>query len=46
MNFKVVPYLGLEHNYMEVDSLGNTLYEKSHWNDVMNDFINWAGTQK
>lgn len=40
-NYKVVPYLGLEHNYFEVDSMGKPDYDKCHWDEVMSDFIDW-----
>ena len=36
------PYLGLEHNFFEVDVEGRTDYNKSHWQDVLDDFISWA----
>lgn len=40
-NYKLVPYLGLEHNYFEVDSTGKPDYDKCHWELVMNNFIDW-----
>lgn len=40
-NYKLVPYLGLEHNYFEVDSIGKPDYNKCHWEQVMNDFTEW-----
>ncbi|RKD92491.1 alpha/beta fold hydrolase [Mangrovibacterium diazotrophicum] len=40
-NFKVVPYSGLEHNFMELDSLGNPDPSKFHWDEVFQEFINW-----
>ena len=40
-NYKLVPYLGLEHNYSELDSTGKPDYDKCHWDQVMNDFVDW-----
>lgn len=41
-NYKVKPYIGLDHNYMEVDSLGKPIVEKCYWDTVMTDFIDWV----
>jgi hypothetical protein len=35
-------YLNLEHNFFEVDENGSANYEKDHWKEVMNTFINWT----
>ncbi len=35
-------HLNLEHNFFEVNDDGRTNYEKEHWNEVMNEFINWT----
>lgn len=35
------PYLNLDHNFFEVDVEGRTDYNKSHWQDIMNDFDKW-----
>ena len=35
-------YLNLEHNFFEVDENGKVNYEKEHWKEVMNEFINWT----
>ncbi|MCL1943407.1 MAG: hypothetical protein FWF54_07670 [Candidatus Azobacteroides sp.] len=40
-NYNLVPYLGLEHNYFEVDPTGKPDYDKCHWVQVMNDFVDW-----
>jgi hypothetical protein len=40
-NLTFKPYLGLEHNFFELDKDGNANYQKNHWQDVMDDFINW-----
>lgn len=45
-NYKVKPYIGLDHNFMEVDSLGKPIYEKCYWNLVMEDFIKWIENMK
>lgn len=44
-NYKVKPYVGLEHNFMEVDSAGKPIVEKMHWEEVFNDFIKWTETE-
>ncbi len=44
-NYKVVPYIGLEHNYMDVDSLGKPILDNCHWDEVMTDFIKWVELQ-
>lgn len=41
MNYESVPYLGLEHNFMEVDAAGKPIPEKCYWNEVMTGFVNW-----
>ncbi|UFH34538.1 hypothetical protein [Flavobacterium acetivorans] len=35
-------YLNLEHNFFEVNEDGTANYEKEHWKEVMNEFINWT----
>ena len=44
-NYRLVAYPGLEHNFMELDSLGNPNPEKFHWNDVFMGFIDWLEGQ-
>lgn len=34
-------YLNLEHNFFEVEE-GKANHEKPHWENVMNEFINWT----
>lgn len=41
-NLTFKPYVGLEHNFFEVDANGRPIYEKDHWQQVMNDFITWV----
>ncbi|MDP3913879.1 MAG: hypothetical protein Q8R96_09095 [Bacteroidota bacterium] len=45
-NYKISPFLGLEHNFMEVDSIGNPIPERCHWDRVINDFLNWEESQQ
>ena len=35
-------YLGLEHNFFEVNERGRANYEKSHWSEVMDTFLKWV----
>jgi len=35
-------YLNMEHNFFEVNEEGNANYEKEHWKEVMNEFVNWS----
>ena len=45
-NYKLVPYLGLEHNFFEIDSTGKPNYDKCHWEKVIGDFIDWLNNIK
>ncbi len=40
-NLTLKRYIGLEHNFSEVDKEGRVIHEKNHWEEVMNEFINW-----
>lgn len=40
-DYNIVPYMGLEHNFFEVDSTGKPDYNKCHWDRVMSDFTTW-----
>jgi pimeloyl-ACP methyl ester carboxylesterase len=40
-NFTFKRYLGLEHNFFEVNERGRANYEKSHWSEVMDTFLKW-----
>jgi hypothetical protein len=40
-NLTLKPYIGLEHNFFEIDSLGKPVYTKGHWEDVIQGFIKW-----
>ncbi|MBP6425531.1 MAG: hypothetical protein KA278_07400 [Flavobacterium sp.] len=35
-------YLNLEHNFYEVKDDGEVDYDKGHWEDVMNEFLQWT----
>lgn len=35
-------HLKLEHNFFEVDENGQANYNKPHWPEIMNDFIEWT----
>lgn len=35
-------YLNLEHNFFEVKENGKADYEKPHWKEVMNAFVDWT----
>jgi hypothetical protein len=41
-NLTLKRYLGLEHNFFELDKTGQVNYEKSHWEEVMNHFLDWV----
>ena len=43
-NLTLKPYVGLEHNFMEIDKNRDPIYETMHWQDVMDDFIKWVET--
>ena len=40
-NLELKRYLGLEHNFFELNKNGSTNYEKGHWKKVMNEFLDW-----
>lgn len=40
-NLTLKRHLGLEHNFFEVSQNGRVNHEKGHWNEVMNEFIQW-----
>lgn len=40
-NLKLKRYLNLEHNFFEVEE-GRPNYEKAHWPEVMNAFVDWT----
>lgn len=44
-NYTMSPYIGLEHNFMEVDSIGKPVPERCHWDTVINDFLYWIEAQ-
>ena len=41
-NLTLKRYPGLEHNFFEISPEGKTNYEKGHWAEVMEGFINWV----
>ena len=40
-NLTLKPYIGLEHNYFEIGKDGNPIYERGHWQEVIDNFIKW-----
>ena len=40
-NYKVLPMVGCGHNFEEISSEGVSNFDKMHWDDVMNGFIEW-----
>lgn len=40
-NLTLKPYIGLEHNFMELDKNRNPVSDKMHWQEVMDNFIKW-----
>ncbi len=40
-NLTLKRYLGVDHNFFELDEHGRSNHERGHWEDVMNEFINW-----
>ena len=41
-NLTVKRYPNLEHSFFEVEENGQINYEKMHWPEVINEFINWT----
>lgn len=41
-NLTLNRYLGLKHNFFEMNTDGRPNYEKGHWIEVMNEFIDWT----
>ena len=41
-NLTLKPYLGLEHNFFEIDNDGHPIYTKGHWQEVIDDFLLWT----
>lgn len=44
-NLTIKPYLGLEHNFYELNANRKLDYEKPHWNDVISDLVKWIGME-
>lgn len=40
-NYLIKPYIGLNHNFMKLDSLGRSITDTCHWDEVMNDCIDF-----
>ena len=40
-NLTLKRYVGLEHNFFEVNKKGRVNYEKAHWEAVMQSFVDW-----
>lgn len=40
-NYKMMPMVGCGHNFEEISSEGVSNFDKMHWDDVMNGFIEW-----
>lgn len=40
-NFTMKPYPGLEHNFAELDEKGRPIWEKMHWQEVVEGFAMW-----
>jgi dienelactone hydrolase len=41
-NLTLKAYVGLEHNFMEIDKARKPIYSKIHWQEVMDEFIKWV----
>lgn len=41
-NLTLKRHIGLEHNFFEVSENGATNYEKAHWKNVMDEFVQWV----
>jgi len=40
-NYKMMPWVGCGHNFEEISPEGVSNYDKMHWDDVMNSFVDW-----
>ncbi|MET4083525.1 putative esterase [Pedobacter sp. UYP30] len=40
-NLTMKPYVGLEHNFMELDKNRNPIVEKMHWQEVIDNLTTW-----
>jgi pimeloyl-ACP methyl ester carboxylesterase len=40
-NLTLKRYPGLEHNFFEINDQGRPVYEKAHWPEVMDAFLQW-----
>lgn len=41
-NLTIKRYIGLNHNYFEVDKNGEPIFSKSHWSTAMENFVLWS----
>ena len=44
-NLTMKRFLHLEHNFFETDASGKIDYDKAHWKEVMNTFLQWTLSQ-
>jgi pimeloyl-ACP methyl ester carboxylesterase len=40
-NYKMMPFVGCGHNFEEISPEGKHDWSKTHWEDVMNGFVEW-----
>lgn len=40
-NLTLKRYIGLEHNFFELEENGSANHEKGHWKEVMEEFMKW-----
>lgn len=45
-NLTLKRYIGLEHNFFEIDQTGQVNYEAPHWPQVMTNFLDWIETSE
>jgi len=45
-NYTMMPMVGCGHNFEEITSEGASNYDKMHWDDVMNSFVEWLEKQQ
>ena len=41
-NLKLKRYFNLEHNFFEINEKGGANWDKPHWIEVMNEFVEWT----
>ena len=40
-NYKMMPLVGCGHNFEEISPEGMPNWDKMHWDDVINGFVQW-----